>query len=146
MASEEVAEAPRAHDNSAMDDRARLFAGTAGLLGALAVGLGAYGAHGLEAALDGLPDAAKRLEWWRTAVLYHLTHALAVAFVAWLAGHRARAAGVAGALFVLGILLFAGTLYAMALGAPRWLGAVTPLGGLSLIAGWIAVLAAALRR
>jgi len=150
MASEEagreVADRPPPHDNSGMDARARLFVGIAGLLGALAVGLGAYGAHGLETALEGLPDAAKRLEWWRTAVLYHLTHALAVAFVAWLASHRARAASVAGALFVLGIVLFAGTLYAMALGAPRWLGAVTPLGGLSLIAGWTTVLAGALRR
>jgi uncharacterized membrane protein YgdD (TMEM256/DUF423 family) len=129
-----------------MNERARLLVAIAGLLGALAVGLGAYGAHGLSAALEGLPDAGKRMEWWQTAALYHLTHALAVAFVAWLATHRARAAGVAGMLFVIGIALFSGTLYAMALGAPRWLGAVTPLGGLSLIAGWITVLVSGLRR
>lgn len=128
-----------------MSGRERVFIGIAGLLGALAVALGAYGAHGLAAALEGAPDAAKRIEWWRTAALYHLTHTLALGFVAWLSRARGRAAPIAGALFVLGIALFSGTLYAMALGAPRWLGAITPLGGLALIAGWIAVLVFALR-
>ncbi|HJL18660.1 MAG TPA: DUF423 domain-containing protein, partial [Sandaracinaceae bacterium LLY-WYZ-13_1] len=119
---------------------ARGFVVTAGVLGALAVGLGAFGAHGLEGWLEGATDGAERLGWWRTAAHYHLAHALAVGLCAWLAsrgdGLGARVAGIA---FVIGILVFAGTLYAMALGGPRWLGAVTPIGGLSLIAGWIAV-------
>jgi len=128
-----------------MSERERIFIAVAGILGAIAVGLGAYGAHGLERALEGLPDAAKRLEWWRTAVLYHLTHALALGLVGALARAQGPGATVAGILFIAGIALFSGTLYAMALGAPRWLGAITPLGGLSLIAGWLAILVSALR-
>ncbi len=124
----------------------RILLGAAGLSGALAVALGAYGAHGLERALEGLPDAALRHGWWETAVLYHLVHSLALGVCAALAPRHPRATKVAGGAFVLGVLLFAGTLYAMTLGAPRWLGAITPLGGLSLIAGWVALLAAALRR
>ena len=124
----------------------RAFIATAGVLGALAVGLGAYGAHGLEGLLEGAPDAARRLAWWRTAVEYHLAHAIAVAWTAWLASRRGgRAPTIAGVAFVAGVSMFSGTLYAMALGAPRWLGAVTPIGGLSLIVGWIAVVLAARR-
>ncbi len=114
--------------------RATLVGGA--LLGALAVGLGAFGAHGLEGVLEGAADAARRLEWWRTAVSYHLPHAAMIVVCALVPG---RAARVASAAFAAGITLFAGTLYAMSLGAPRWLGAVTPLGGLALIAGWIAL-------
>src|SRR5690606_613945 len=93
----------------------------------------------------GSPDAAVRLGWWETAVLYHLVHALALGLAAWSSSRSPRAAAVAGGAFALGVVLFAGTLYAMALGAPRWLGAVTPLGGVSLIVGWLGVIAAALR-
>ncbi len=112
----------------------------AGLLGALAVGLGAFGAHGLEGALAGAEDLARRLDWWDTATHYHLTHALALGVTAW-ARTRAqgRAPTVAAALFLVGVLLFSGTLYAMTLGAPRWLGAITPLGGLALIGGWLSL-------
>lgn len=109
------------------------MAALAGVLGALAVGLGAYGAHGLDA-------GGQRQEWWQTAVLYHLVHAVAIAVASRVP------AKVAGLAFTGGIVLFSGTLYAMTLGAPRWLGAVTPLGGLSLIAGWIAFAIAALRK
>lgn len=112
----------------------------AGVLGALAVGLGAFGAHGLEGMLEGAEDAAKRLGWWRTAVSYHLPHAVAVGLCGWLAGRSGGAAPtVAGVAFTVGVAVFSGTLYAMALGAPRWLGAVTPLGGLALIVGWLAL-------
>lgn len=124
-------------------ERALLVA--AGVLGALAVGLGAYGAHGLERTLADAPDGARRLGWWETAVLYHLVHAPALGLVAWLARRGRSLARLAGALFVVGVLLFAGTLYAMALGAPRGLGALTPLGGLALIAGWVVVAVGALR-
>lgn len=108
----------------------------AGVSGALAVALGAFGAHGLEGFLADSAEAARRVALWETAVAYHLPHSVAIAVCALLSGRRALVAGVA---FLVGILLFAGTLYAMTLGAPRALGAVTPIGGLALIVGWIAL-------
>jgi uncharacterized membrane protein YgdD (TMEM256/DUF423 family) len=106
-----------------------------GISGFLAVALGAFGAHGLQARLADAADAAKRLSWWQTAAHYHLMHALALAVVAFVIAHapRARYAGVA---FAVGTLLFSGSLYVMALGGPRWLGAVTPLGGAAFLVGW----------
>ena len=104
----------------------RLRAAAAGLA-ALAVGLGAFGAHGLRERLSALPEAG---EWWRTATLYLLVHAAAAAVLP-VDRRGARACLLAG------VAVFAGTLYAMALGAPRWLGAVTPVGGTLLIAGWV---------
>lgn len=110
----------------------------AGLAGASAVLFGAFGAHALRGALD----AAHR-ELWHTAVEYHFWHALALALAAWADGGRAgRVATVA---FAGGIVLFSGSLYALALGAPRWTGIVTPFGGLAFIVGWLA-LGLALRR
>ena len=122
----------------------RLFTILAGILGLLAVGLGAFGAHGLRNAIGELPDGAKRLDWWTTAAHYHLTHALALAFVAWLV-HRtgANVATWAGWCFVAGIALFSGSLYTMTLTGITKLGAVTPLGGLLLMAGWTLVIATA---
>jgi uncharacterized membrane protein YgdD (TMEM256/DUF423 family) len=110
-----------------------------GISGFLAIALGAFGAHGLQARLDAVADGAKRMGWWQTAAHYHLLHALAFGLVAVLVA-RAPQARFAGFAFVLGTLLFSGSLYLMALGGPRWLGAVTPLGGLGFLAGW-AVLA-----
>jgi uncharacterized membrane protein YgdD (TMEM256/DUF423 family) len=107
----------------------------AGVSGFLAVALGAFGAHGLQARLADVADGPKRLGWWQTAAHYQLMHALALGLVAFVVA-RAPVARFAGVAFVIGTLLFAGSLYAMALGGPRWLGAVTPLGGLSLLAGW----------
>lgn len=94
----------------------------AALSGAMAVAAGAFGAHGA---------SGQAAEWLRTGGQYQLVHAVA-ALVAMQIGARGP-----GWLFVAGGALFAGTLYAMALGAPRWLGAVTPLGGALLIAGWL---------
>jgi uncharacterized membrane protein YgdD (TMEM256/DUF423 family) len=108
---------------------------TAGISGFLAVALGAFGAHGLQARLAVAADGAKRLGWWQTSAQYHLLHALALGVVALVAA-RVPLARFAGGAFVLGTLLFSGSLYVMALGGPRWLGAITPLGGLSLLAGW----------
>jgi uncharacterized membrane protein YgdD (TMEM256/DUF423 family) len=107
------------------------------LTGCLAVALGAFGAHGLEKMLAGLApeQAAKQLDWWKTAVAYHLPHAVAMLAVAFVAPLRTWS----WSLFLGGIVLFSGTLYAMALGAPRWLGAITPIGGILLIAGWLAL-------
>ena len=110
-----------------------LFA--SGLSGFLAVALGAFGAHGLQARLADVADGAKRLSWWQTAAQYHLMHALALGLVAVVIA-KAPGARFAGMAFVTGTVLFSGSLYVMALGGPRWLGAVTPLGGLGFLAGW----------
>lgn len=122
----------------------KTFLVLAGIYGATAVGLGAYGAHGLERLLEEGPELAKKLGWWQTAVSYHLPHAVALGLAAWLCsrgdGWAARGAGFA---FAGGVALFSGSLYAMTLGAPRWLGAVTPFGGLALMAGWVLVAVAA---
>ncbi len=109
-----------------------------GISGLLAVALGAFGAHGLQARLEGAADAAKRLSWWQTAAHYHLVHALALAVVAF-ALARAPQARFAGMAFVFGSVLCSASLYAMAPGGPRWLGAVTPLGGLGFLVGWAIV-------
>ena len=94
----------------------------AALSGAVAVAAGAFGAHGAE---------GKAAEWLRTGGEYQLIHAVAALVAA-----RMGASGP-GWLFLGGGALFAGTLYLMAVGAPRWLGAITPIGGTLLIAGWL---------
>ena len=99
------------------------------LLAAAGVGLGAFGAHALEGRLD-----AKELGWWETATTYLLPHAVASVAVG-LSGRSDLQ--LPGGLLAYGGALFAGTLYAMALGGPRWLGAVTPIGGTLLILGWL---------
>lgn len=114
-----------------MSDRARLVR-----LGALAmafgVALGAFGAHGLKARLH--PDM---LAVYETGVRYHLVHGLALFVAAWLAGEdSSRSARLAGVLFVVGILLFSGSLYLLALTGIRTFGAITPLGGLAWLAAW----------
>jgi len=100
-------------------------------LGGVGVILGAFGAHALRARLQ-----PAQLETWSTAVEYHLIHAAVLVALALYA--RATGAGVTTpcALLGAGILLFSGSLYLLALGGPRWLGPVTPLGGLCFIAGW----------
>ena len=103
-----------------------------GVAGASAVLLGAFGAHALRGVLD-----ADHRELWHTAVNYHFWHALALALAAGLGQGRGRR--VAFAAFALGIVLFSGSLYALALGAPRWIGIITPFGGLAFVAGWIAL-------
>jgi len=102
------------------------------LAGASAVAFGAFGAHALRGVLD-----AQGAELWHTASQYQFWHALALALtVAVAQGRPRRCARVA---FALGIVLFSGSLYALALGAPRWVGAITPLGGVAFIVGWIAL-------
>ncbi len=94
----------------------------AALSGAIAVAAGAFGAHGASGAA---------VEWLRTGAQYQLLHAVAA-----LVALRLEARGP-GWLFVIGAAIFAGTLYLMAVGAPRWFGAITPIGGALLIAGWL---------
>lgn len=103
----------------------------AGLSGAIGVGMGAAAAHGLSSRLD--PDA---LEWVRTGAEYQLWHSTILAGIG-LFGARSKAFRLSAALLALGILVFSGSLYVMAFTGMRWLGAVTPIGGLALIAGWI---------
>jgi uncharacterized membrane protein YgdD (TMEM256/DUF423 family) len=103
-----------------------------GLAGASAVILGAFGAHALRGVLD-----AQGSELWHTAVSYHFWHALALAFAVMAATGRARRVAITA--FAIGIVIFCGSLYALALGAPRWFGAITPLGGVAFIVGWIAL-------
>ncbi len=100
---------------------------TAGLLGAIAIALGAFGAHALKDRLALIPEAHG---WWQTATSYLLTHAVAIGAIAARSAWPAR-------LWAVGSAIFAGTLYAMALGAPRWFGAITPVGGSLLILGWV---------
>jgi uncharacterized membrane protein YgdD (TMEM256/DUF423 family) len=116
-----------------------------GVNGFLAVALGAFGAHGLERSLAGVEAFERRMAWWQTASQYHLTHALALAVAAVMASKEPSIARVAGLCFQCGILLFSGSLYTMTLSGARWLGAVTPLGGLAFLAGWAAVAVAGYR-
>jgi uncharacterized membrane protein YgdD (TMEM256/DUF423 family) len=94
----------------------------------VAVALGAFGAHALKASLQ----SSGMLDAWNKAVLYHLVHAVALLALA-LYGASNRATYF---LIAAGILLFSGSLYTMALTNVRWLGAITPLGGLCFLAGW----------
>ena len=103
--------------------------------------LGAFGAHALKTRL-----APELLAVYHTAVQYHFWHALALVGVALAWPHAAQTwLRVAGWLFVAGLVLFCGSLYALAFGAPRQAGFATPLGGLAFILGWLAFAAAAAR-
>jgi len=110
------------------DSKARSTALAGALLAGLGVALGAFGAHGLRDTLD-----ARALGWWQTAVDYQMWHAVALIAIVSL---RPVRSGLPAALLGAGTLVFSGSLYAMALTGARWLGAVTPLGGLLMIAGW----------
>ena len=109
-----------------------------GALAGAAVMLGAFGTHALTGRLD-----TQQLGWWQTAVQYQAWHAVALLSL-----------GLSGAdwvrrpawMLATGALIFAATLYAMALGGPSWLGAVTPVGGLLMIAGWLLLAWQAVRR
>lgn len=104
--------------------------GVAGALGFSAVALGAFGAHGLRGRLT-----PPLLEIYRTGALYHLVHAVAALAVA-LGGDRLRRGRLIVGLFAAGVAVFSGSLYALALTGVTALGAVTPLGGLLLLAAW----------
>jgi uncharacterized membrane protein YgdD (TMEM256/DUF423 family) len=101
------------------------------LSGALTVALGAFGAHALKESVT-----PEDLAIWQTAVHYQGLHALALVLFGTSQQVRPRAC-IGGWAFLLGSAIFAGTLYAMVLGGPRWLGAITPIGGTLLIVGWL---------
>jgi uncharacterized membrane protein YgdD (TMEM256/DUF423 family) len=108
----------------------------------LAVAAGAFGAHALRARLT--PDL---LAIFETGARYQMYHALALLAAAWLADRGAGSQAVwAGGAFVAGTLLFSGSLYALAFTGQRWLGAVTPMGGVAFLAGWALLVWAALAR
>lgn len=110
-------------------------------LGALGVSLGAFGAHGLKA-----HASAEMVAIWETGARYHLIHALALVATGWACERWPGAlTGGAGWLFLAGIVVFSGSLYALALTGIRTLGAITPIGGLCLIAGWVCLALAAMR-
>jgi uncharacterized membrane protein YgdD (TMEM256/DUF423 family) len=119
----------------------RLFLLAGAISGFLGVGAGAFGAHGLRARLT--PEL---LSVFETAVRYQMYHALALIAASWVASRwPGTLAGASGWLFVAGTVVFSGSLYALALSGMRWLGAVTPLGGVCFLAGWLCLAAAALR-
>jgi uncharacterized membrane protein YgdD (TMEM256/DUF423 family) len=119
-------------------DRTFMFVGA--LMGLTGVGLGAFGAHGLRGRLS--PDM---LAVFETGVRYHMYHALALLATAALMARTvdSRAAVFAGWSFIAGILLFSGSLYALAFTGVTMLGAITPIGGVAFLAGWAALLVAA---
>ena len=111
------------------------------VLGAIGVAMGAFGAHALKTRLD-----AERLAVWETAARYELVHAVALIAAAW-AIERWPGAWTSAVpwLFLAGIALFSGSLFVLALTGVRALGAVTPVGGLCFIAGWLSLAVGALR-
>jgi uncharacterized membrane protein YgdD (TMEM256/DUF423 family) len=119
----------------------RLFFLLGSLSALVSVAAGAFGAHALRARLA--PDL---LAVFETAARYQMYHALALLAVAWAVGRwPGPLVAWAGWLFVAGTLLFSGSLYALALSGVRWLGAITPLGGVCFLAGWLCLALAARR-
>lgn len=110
----------------------RLFFGIGSIVGLLTVAAGAFGAHALQSRID-----ARAMEIFQTAVRYQMMHALALIAAAWAATRfTSGAARFGGWAFVVGVVVFCGTLYGLALGGPRFLGAITPIGGAAFMIGW----------
>lgn len=113
---------------------AKLIIIIAGIFGALAVGLGAFGAHGLEATLT----ANGRLDTYETAVKYQFYHTLALLLIGLLLMNISHDYFIWAAWsFIIGMIIFSGSLYILSLTNITWLGAITPIGGLALIVGWV---------
>ena len=111
------------------------------LAAAVAVGAGAFGAHTLKALV-----APERLDTFKTAAQYQMYHALALLFVGWmLEQNNQTLIRWAAGLLLVGMLLFSGSLYVLVLADTAWLGAITPLGGVAFIAGWLCLAFGALR-
>ncbi len=110
----------------------------AAVYGALAVIAGAFGAHGLRATLE--PD---KLSAWNTAAQYHLLHSVALLALDLYAATTGRSVALPATLFAAGVLLFSGSIYGLVLTKQSWLGPVTPVGGVLMIAAWLALIALA---
>jgi uncharacterized membrane protein YgdD (TMEM256/DUF423 family) len=121
---------------------AKLFLAVGGVGALLAVALGAFGAHALKGRLS-----PEMLAVWHTGVEYHVFHALGLLAVGLVAAQLPESALLkwSGWLMLAGIVLFSGSLYALALSGERWLGAVTPAGGLAFVAAWALFVAAVVR-
>ncbi len=113
----------------------RIFLMTGAVFGALAVAAGAFGAHGLKSRVA--PDLLAAFETGARYQMYHALALLAVGLVLVRMPHQGVT--VAGWLFILGMVVFSGSLYLLVLTGMRWLGAITPLGGVALISGWLAL-------
>ena len=121
----------------------RIFFSLGSIFSGLAVGLGAFGAHGLANILS-----PEHLITYETAVRYQMYHAIALLVVALALAHWPAAAKplqTGGWLFVAGIILFSGSLYLLSVGGIKWLGVITPLGGVAFVAGWLFMTLAAWR-
>jgi uncharacterized membrane protein YgdD (TMEM256/DUF423 family) len=109
------------------------------VLGFTGVALGAFGAHALkdywESTLEP-SDAAYRLDIWKTAIFYHLAHAIVILVLAFGCPEK-HLARLATWCFVIGINIFSGSLYLLALTGMKWMGAIVPIGGVLLLLGWI---------
>jgi uncharacterized membrane protein YgdD (TMEM256/DUF423 family) len=118
----------------------RAFLVIASLLGFLGVALGAFGSHALRARLT-----TERIAQFETGVRYQLWHALALFVVVWFRtiGPDRGTESIAGILFIVGVILFCGSLYLLAVTGARGWGAVTPVGGVCLLAGWVCLIVAA---
>ena len=119
-----------------------IWLAVAAINGLLAVAAGAFGAHAIQGHLD-----ARAMDVFETAARYHMYHALAIGLAALAikenpAGHAATWAAV---FFLAGIIIFSGSLYTLSLTGIRWLGAITPIGGLSFMAGWAMLIITGLR-
>lgn len=114
---------------------AKFYLLTGGVLGFLAVALGAFGAHALKSRLT-----TDMLAVFQTGVTYHMSHAVALLLTAVLMLHWPQSVGLkwSAACFLVGVIVFSGSLYLLSVTGTRWLGAVTPLGGLTLLLGWAA--------
>jgi uncharacterized membrane protein YgdD (TMEM256/DUF423 family) len=114
------------------------FIGIGGLNALLSVAVGAFGAHGLKGTMP-----ADLMEIYQTGVQYHMVHALGLLLIGLLINQskssEGRAVSAAGWCLLAGIILFSGSLYALSLSGIRWLGAITPLGGVCFLAGWLLV-------
>jgi uncharacterized membrane protein YgdD (TMEM256/DUF423 family) len=121
---------------------ARIFLAAGGVAALLAVALGAFGAHALKSRL-----APEMLAVWHTGIEYHLFHSLGLVAAGLVAAQLPESSLIrwAGWAMLAGILLFSGSLYALALSGERWVGAITPIGGLAFLAAWALFVAAVLK-
>ncbi|MBO6584966.1 MAG: DUF423 domain-containing protein [Gracilimonas sp.] len=110
----------------------KIILAVAAFLLAIAVAAGAFGAHALKNTLS-----AERLETWQTAVQYHAWHALGLMLIALIGAQFQMVVTLPASLILSGILIFSGSLYILCLSGASWLGAITPIGGVAFIAGWV---------
>jgi len=111
----------------------------AAVMGFLAVALGALGAHGLKTSWQesfGLEEALYRIDVWKTASLYHIVHAIVLLLLAYVHPTAGQGRWIWNS-FLSGIFVFSGSLYILCLTGIKWMGAITPIGGLFLLCGWL---------